>query len=96
MKRCWDSNPNNRPSAIEIYELIELFRDSCYYSMDKDKEIEKQFKEAEEYRKVNYSLIENSQLTNHHPQAYYTSRLLNPFTRDLSNDDTDCLDCMID
>ncbi|GBC37968.2 kinase-like domain-containing protein [Rhizophagus irregularis DAOM 181602=DAOM 197198] len=50
---------------------------------NKDKEIEKQFKEAEEYRKANYLSIGNSQLTNHHPQAYYTSRLLNPFTKDL-------------
>ncbi|RGB23462.1 hypothetical protein C1646_774461 [Rhizophagus diaphanus] len=40
-------------------------------SIGKDKEIEKQFKEAEEYRKANYSSI--GQLTNHHPQAYYTS-----------------------
>ncbi|CAB5396341.1 unnamed protein product [Rhizophagus irregularis] len=25
MKRCWDSNPDNRPNAIEIHELIESF-----------------------------------------------------------------------
>ncbi|RGB39973.1 kinase-like domain-containing protein, partial [Rhizophagus diaphanus] len=25
MKRCWDSNPNNRPKATEINELIKLF-----------------------------------------------------------------------
>ncbi|CAB5388918.1 unnamed protein product [Rhizophagus irregularis] len=96
MERCWDLNPNNRPSAIEVSELIELFCNSSYMGANKDKEIEKQFKEAEEYRKANYTSIGNSQLTSHHPQAYYTSRLLNPFTRDLSNNDTDCLDCMID
>jgi serine/threonine protein kinase len=85
MKRCWDSDQFNRPSAIEVHELIELFCNSCSYEMGvkKDKEFEKQFKEAEEYRKANYLSIGNSQLTNHHPQAYYTSRLLNPFTKDL-------------
>ncbi|RGB22601.1 kinase-like domain-containing protein [Rhizophagus diaphanus] len=25
MKRCWKSNPDNRPNAIEIHELIESF-----------------------------------------------------------------------
>ncbi|CAB5208722.1 unnamed protein product [Rhizophagus irregularis] len=28
MKRCWDSNPDNRPNAIEIEELIGLFYES--------------------------------------------------------------------
>ncbi|CAB5363418.1 unnamed protein product [Rhizophagus irregularis] len=74
MKRCWDSNPNNRPSAIEVYELIGSF------TFVDDEEIKKQIEEADEYRKANFS---NSQLTNHHPQAYYTSRLLNPFTKEL-------------
>ncbi|UZO14336.1 uncharacterized protein OCT59_005796 [Rhizophagus irregularis] len=74
MKRCWDSNPNNRPSANEIAELIGSF------TFVDDEEIKKQIEEADEYRKANFS---NSQLTNHHPKAYYTSRLLNPFTKEL-------------
>ena len=44
--------------------------------------LKKQFKEAEEYRKTNLSSIKNNKLTTH-PQAIYTSRLLNPFTEDL-------------
>jgi serine/threonine protein kinase len=85
MKRCWDSNPDNRPNAIEIKELIELFDESTDFYDSKDKKIEKQFKEAEEYRKANY--LSNKKTT--HPQAYYTSRLFNPFTKDLSkHDDT--------
>jgi serine/threonine protein kinase len=31
MKKCWDSNPDNRPNANEIEELIELFYESVIY-----------------------------------------------------------------
>ncbi|CAB5364668.1 unnamed protein product [Rhizophagus irregularis] len=88
MKRCWDSNPDNRPSVIEVSELIELFCKSCNHILVReDEKIEKQFEEAEEYRKANLLSVKNSKLTTQHPQAYYTSRLLNPFTKDLSKYD---------
>jgi serine/threonine protein kinase len=82
MKRCWDSNQDNGPNAIEIEELIELFWS------DENEEIKKQFEETNKYRKANHLSIKNNQTTTH-PQAYYTSRLLNPYTKDLSkyNDD---------
>ncbi|CAB5364686.1 unnamed protein product [Rhizophagus irregularis] len=89
MKRCWDSNPDNRPNAIEVSELIELFCKSCNASEDmiEDEKIGKQFEEAEEYRKANLLSIKNSKLTTQNSQACYTSRLLNPFTEDLSKYD---------
>ncbi|CAB5363446.1 unnamed protein product [Rhizophagus irregularis] len=93
MKRCWDSNPDIRPSANEIEELIKLFRsnhDNVFYDKStqygEDKEIKKQFEEAEEYRKANFINIKNNRSTIH-PQACYTSRLLNPFTKELSKCD---------
>ena len=54
MKRCWDSNPNNRPKAMEIESLIESFYDSYKiykeegYEDDEieDLENEKQFMES--------------------------------------------------
>ncbi|GES97472.1 kinase-like domain-containing protein [Rhizophagus clarus] len=46
MKRCWDSNPKNRPSAIEVEKLITKFK------LEESEEIKKQFKVAEEYRKA--------------------------------------------
>src|SRR6266542_5596501 len=57
MKKCWDSNPDNRPNAIEVEEIINLFFDSYFWKnkKNKDDEIQKQFKEAGEYRKVNLS-----------------------------------------
>jgi serine/threonine protein kinase len=94
MKRCWDSNPDNRPKAIEIKDLIELFHTSYttdasifkyYMKIEKEQqhyEIEKQFKEAEEYRKSHLSSFEeNKSIT--HTQAIYTPRLLNPYTSEL-------------
>ena len=79
MKKCWDPNPDNRPNAREIGDEIVLFEES-------GDEIEKQFEEAYEYKKENLSHIGNNQTTTH-PQAIYTSRLLNPYTTDLINID---------
>jgi serine/threonine protein kinase len=75
MKKCWNSNPDNRPNAIEIEELIELFQSR------KDRNIQKQVEEAEENtKKLNLLSIENESA---HPQAHYTSRLLNSYTKEL-------------
>ena len=95
MKKCWNSDQDNRPSAIEVDKLINLFYLSHLYG--NNCVIQKQFEEAEEFREANSSsTIENNQSTTH-PQAIYTSRLLNPFTKDLPKDDkTECLDCKID
>ncbi|RGB36185.1 kinase-like domain-containing protein [Rhizophagus diaphanus] len=81
MKRCWDSNPNNRPSSIDLEKSIESFHDA-YSRLSKDEEIGKQFEKAEEYRKANLLSIKSNQSTTH-PEAYFTSRLLNPFTKKL-------------
>jgi serine/threonine protein kinase len=80
IKRCWDSNPDNRPNINEIYELMKLFNN---FKQQQNSEIGKQIKEAEEYRKANPLLTEVIQ-SNTHSQAIYTSRVLNPFTKDLS------------
>ncbi|GBC10392.1 hypothetical protein RclHR1_00960009 [Rhizophagus clarus] len=88
MKKCWDLNPNNRPYIDEVDELITSFHKSSGVDIFivENEEIEMQFKEAEEYRKANLSCVKNYQAATH-PQAIYTSRLLNPFT--------DYLDCLI-
>ncbi|EXX53855.1 kinase-like domain-containing protein [Rhizophagus irregularis DAOM 181602=DAOM 197198] len=90
MKKCWDIDKNNRPDIFEIDKLINSFHKS--YGGDifivEDEEIEMQFKIAEEYRKENPSSIENYKTVTH-PQAIYTSRLLNPFTKDLPKYDDD-------
>ena len=83
MKKCWDPNPVNRPNAREIGDELELFFNSYELGLY---EIFKQFEEAYEYKKANISPIENNQSITH-PQAIYTSRLLNPYTKELPKDD---------
>src|ERR1044072_2090209 len=92
MKKCLDSNPDNRPNSIEIRESIALFFLSIFneklimpIEIEKKQqyyEIEKQFKEAEEYRKKECLSIDNNKPTTH-SQAVYVSRLLNNFTKNL-------------
>jgi hypothetical protein len=86
MKRCWNLNPVNRPNSIKIKELIDLFYNSLYqyFKIKKQQhyDIEGQFKETEEFRKANFLSIKNNQSVTH-TQAIYTSRLLNPFTKNL-------------
>ncbi|CAB4441607.1 unnamed protein product [Rhizophagus irregularis] len=92
MKKCWDPNPNNRPNAVEIEELIRLFYNSCNPLLGR----RNYFKAAEEYRKLHINSFEKiKQIT--HSQAIYTSRFLNPFTKNIPqyNNNTDCLDCAI-
>src|SRR6266542_3902409 len=71
MKKCWDSNPDNRPDVDEIKKLIKSFHDDLG-----------QFKKADDYKEANLLSTENTQLITH-SQAYYTSQLLNPYTKDL-------------
>ncbi|CAB4399850.1 unnamed protein product [Rhizophagus irregularis] len=90
MKKCWDLDKDNRPDIFEVDKLITSFyelygEDFCIV---KNEEIEIQFKEAEEYRIANLSLTENYPIVTH-PQAIYTSRLLNLITKDLPENDDD-------
>ena len=89
MKRCWDSDPKNRPDATEIYKLFSIFCRLCTgENMGniptlgiEGYEIKDQFKRAEEFRKSPVALAEeNSQYIS---RANYTSQLLNPFTKNL-------------
>ncbi|CAB5375057.1 unnamed protein product [Rhizophagus irregularis] len=86
MKPCWDMNLDNRPTSVEVKEMIDLFYVSVepfrygFEVEERHLEIRKQFKESEEYRKANPLPSENNQI---HTEAIYTSRLLNPFTKNL-------------
>ncbi|UZO17113.1 uncharacterized protein OCT59_008474 [Rhizophagus irregularis] len=81
---------NNRPDIFEIDKLITSFYELYVenFVIVGNEEIVIQFEEAEEYRKANLTSIENYQ-TATHPQAIYTSRLLNPITKDLPKNDDD-------
>ena len=72
----------NRPNAREIGDEIKSFQQLYNSSNDNDKEIVKQFEEACRYKNANLLAIKNNQATTH-PQAIYTTRLLNFFTTEI-------------
>jgi serine/threonine protein kinase len=77
MKECLNLNPNNRPDVTKLCQLL-------YSITFNNSEIEK----AENYRILHLSsLMENRQKATH-PQAIYSSRLLNSYI-------SKCLDCVI-
>ncbi|UZO08935.1 uncharacterized protein OCT59_029178 [Rhizophagus irregularis] len=78
---------SQNPNTKEYIMVLEYAEGGNFINYLKEKyqinkEIEKQFNETQEYRKENFLSIKNNQLTTH-TQAIYTSRLLNPFTKNL-------------
>jgi serine/threonine protein kinase len=73
VKKCWDSNPEARPSSEELSETLTNWLSE--FMNKKDSEIAKQIQESEEY---NQTLPKNIRFPKYksHPQAIYTSRLL--------------------
>ena len=75
--KCWDAKAENRPSAKELYQILNKWDNE---KRDKNSEIYSQIKECD---KISESKFENrsseyrSKNLQTHPQAIYTSRLLN-------------------
>ncbi|RHZ87507.1 hypothetical protein Glove_33g49 [Diversispora epigaea] len=82
--RCWDARVTHRPTFKELYdELYKCYEDYYYYvsrGRNKDSEIVIQIKKAEEFS-ANQESTNTTTTTplnyQTHPQAIYTSRLLN-------------------
>ena len=66
MKRCWDHNPENRPTALEIFDCLGKYYKKVELAEAKRQEIIKSDKFMSDTK--NYK---------HHPESFYTSRLLN-------------------
>ena len=76
--KCWDAKAENRPTAKELYQILNKWYDEIEGS--KDSEICFQIKECDGIRKnkfKNRSSEDKSKSFQTHPQAIYTSRLLN-------------------
>ena len=76
--QCLDADPLNRPTTDELFDIVYVFRD--IYN-DSNTEFGKQSKEAEEFNqsvtsKSNTPLNISPSSYTTHPQAIYTSRLL--------------------
>jgi serine/threonine protein kinase len=88
MKKCWDSNPSNRPTIIELeYKISEWIRciDQHYRISSENREfvisnIDNELRnDMLEFVKANNALVQqeaNISTTQSHPQACYTSRKL--------------------
>jgi len=88
MRKCWDPNPKN---GLNVIELLDSLWPISFSGLHKA-EIEK----AENYRSLHLSSLKGIRHRTTHSQAFYTSRLLNPFTKDLpTGNNSECLDCAI-
>ena len=83
--KCWDAKPENRPTSKELYQILKKWNNECgdgkEYRADHNSEIYAQIQECEKIREnklENRSDNENKPKNiQTHPQAIYTSRLLN-------------------
>jgi len=76
--KCWDAKSDNRPTAKELYQILDKWWD--YEIIDKNSELYSQVEECEKIRenKLKNNPSENkSKNVQTHPQAIYTSRLFN-------------------
>jgi len=69
MKRCWDHDPGNRPTAKEI-------KDCLFQHIQKYEIIELAENKRQEIIKSDKFLLDAKNYK-HHPESFYTSRLLN-------------------
>ncbi|CAB4414707.1 unnamed protein product [Rhizophagus irregularis] len=76
--KCWDAEIENRPTTKKLYQILTKWDDEIKNS--KDSEIYSQIKECNEIGKKKFesrSSKDQSKNIQTHPQAIYTSRLLN-------------------
>uniref|UniRef100_U9UYH6 Serine-threonine/tyrosine-protein kinase catalytic domain-containing protein n=1 Tax=Rhizophagus irregularis (strain DAOM 181602 / DAOM 197198 / MUCL 43194) TaxID=747089 RepID=U9UYH6_RHIID len=106
MKKCWDTNPSNRPNIIMLENIISEWVRSInkFYETNRDDNyeyevpnIDKQLKnDMLEFVEANKVLVQGqagTSIIQHHSQAYYTSRKL---TEILVKEDSECLECIIE
>ncbi|GBB92185.1 hypothetical protein RclHR1_01980010 [Rhizophagus clarus] len=90
MKKCWNGDPLKRPSAKEVKNIIKnwIFRP---YNDEISEELKSNIMEF-----INAPIVHNNLTIKPHPQAYYTSRLLD-FTSKKLNEilESECLECLV-
>src|SRR5438067_788228 len=72
MKRCWDHNPENIPAAEEIRDCLREY----YYTKGKREVINLAEDKRQEIIKSE-KFLSDTKNYKHHPESFYTSRLLN-------------------
>ncbi|UZO10151.1 uncharacterized protein OCT59_001749 [Rhizophagus irregularis] len=74
--KCWDAKAENRPTAKELYQELKKLDDKIYDPSD-IKSIKSQIYEYDDKIKLNRTSEKRTKNFQTHPQAIYTSRLLN-------------------
>ena len=75
MKKCWDHNPENRPTAWEIGDCLWEYR---RYSITEEKKEIIELAEAKRQEIIKSDkFMSDTKNYKHHPESFYTSRLLN-------------------
>jgi serine/threonine protein kinase len=94
IKKCWDANPENRPSSGEIFHTLSYHLNAyksmplkkLSYNFNESTNITKEIQLNETNTRLSYNPNESTNITDLflkvqleeiHPQAIYTSRLLN-------------------
>ncbi|RGB30799.1 kinase-like domain-containing protein [Rhizophagus diaphanus] len=93
--KCWDAKTENRPTAKELYQTLDEW---CKHEdSDTDTDTESQVNEYDDKIKLNRTSEKRSNNIQTHPQAIYTSRLLN-FKKlpEPVNSVSECFDCQLD
>jgi serine/threonine protein kinase len=85
MKKCWNENPLERPSALEIYKIIKHWIYLPFRSKVENITSNKLKNNIIEFINAPIGRYNESMITKSHPQAYNTSRLL-PFTSSKLNE----------
>ncbi|GBC52610.2 uncharacterized protein OCT59_028758 [Rhizophagus irregularis] len=98
--KCWDAKAENRPTAKELYQILYKWDNEEY----DDSDTESQVDEYDDKIKLNRTSEKRSSNIQTHPQAIYTSRLLNfknlpePVNSDATKTTlcSECFDCQLD
>ncbi|CAB4418684.1 unnamed protein product [Rhizophagus irregularis] len=98
--KCWDAKAENRPTAKELYQILYKWDNEEY----DDSDTESQVDEYDDKIKLNRTSEKRSSNIQSHPQAIYTSRLLNfknlpePVNSDATKTTlrSECFDCQLD
>src|SRR5437764_9356109 len=81
MKKCWDSNSENRPTAKEIRECLKKYN---YEGSKERKILELAESKRQEIIKTEKYLIDEKNNKNH-PESFYTSRPLNKLIQQVNS-----------
>src|SRR3954469_14065520 len=77
MKKCWDHNPENRPTAEEIRDCFGKYDPDNRDRTEENKEIIKLAEAKRQEIIKSEKFLSDTKNYKHHPESFYTSRILN-------------------